>query len=260
MAPQPTISMLLPARGRPANLKASVESVFRLATEPDRVELLVRLDDCDPHLEAELDILETCKSPEHGAIRVFRGPRLGYAQMHQMYNVLARIGRGDWLFLWNDDIEMVTKGWDVLVREAPVYSIQFARRDITATTDYTLPIVGRPVFNALEFHLSMNAYVDAWLVDVAASAGVAVARDDIVFTHHRLNDQTLNEQNDGGRAWGEFNAEAMTALRRADLEKVIASSHYQDRFSRWQGEFRPVTLDYVKLASPAQAFVLAGRR
>lgn len=253
------VSMLLPARGRPDHLAASVGSLFALAKSPDEVEVLARLDDDDPDLEREVQVLSA-----HRNVRVFRGPRLGYAGMHEMYNRLAQIGRGEWLFLWNDDIEMLTGGWDALVREAPPYSVQFVRRDTTPTTDYTLPVLGRPLFEVLG-HISKNAYCDAWISDVSGFAGTSVIRDDVVFRHHRLSDATMHGQSVSGPGeWAKFKTDEQRQWRRDDMEKIMASPLWLGRLDGWDCEFSEhVEVAHIDLASgerAAGAIRLRGRK
>jgi len=257
----PSISMLLPARGRPKHLKLSVESAFDLASIPDTVEFIVLLDDDDPHLREEMQILQAFSFADNIQIGIDR--RLGYSLMHEYYNRSAEAAKGDWLFMWNDDIQMVSNGWDDLVRDAPLFSVQFPRRDITKTSDYTLPVIGRPIYNALG-HLSMNAYCDAWISDFSAFAGTSIVRDDIVFLHHRLDDMTMAGQADGGKEWQRFTEEEQLRMRRADMEKVIAAPGYAARFNGWDIEVNyHIGVDYIKLATNelrAQGVVLKGRR
>lgn len=258
---KPSISILLPARGRPKNLKTSVGSLFDLAAKPDEVEVIVILDDDDSCLREEMGILRDNKYADN--IQVSIDKRLGYSAMHRYYQQCVDAARGDWLFMWNDDIDMVTKGWDDLTRDAPAFCVQFPRRDIVATTDYTLPVVGRPVYEAIG-HYSMNAYCDAWISDYSAFAGTSVIRDDIVFTHHRLADQTLADQADGGKEWHKFTQDEQLKMRRADMEKVISAPGYADRFKGWDIEVNyHVGVDYIKLAARelrAQGVTLKGRR
>lgn len=261
---RPTFSMLLPARGRPKNLRPSVESVFRLASDPERVEVICRFDECDPHLEEEREILssvvrEIGLRPLQIAVGV--GARLGYSRMHEYYNQTAARARGDWLYLWNDDIEAVTPGWDTLLLEAPAFSVQFPRRDTTKTTDYTLPVVGRPVYQALG-HISMNAYCDAWLSDISAYAGTSVVRDDVVFVHHRLDDETLRDQANGNAEWAKFTADEQRKMRREDMERVMAAPGWARRHEDWRCDVVHHEVDYINLAAGerrAQSVVLRGR-
>ncbi len=256
-----TISVLLPARGRATHLKPCIASIFDLADSPDDVEVLVRLDDDDPQFDAECTVL---RAYPPSRVKCFKGPRLGYRGMHVYYNDLADRSAGRWLFFWNDDMVMLTPGWDRLTCEAPEFSVQFPRRDTTKTTDYTLPVVGRPIFEALG-HLSLNAYADAWLSDVSGFAGTSIIRDDIVFMHHRLNDQTLREQSNGGPdEWKKFKGEIQTTLRHADMERLLTAPEYESRFAGWSVEFvEHVGVEHINLCSfyaKAHAYRLTGRR
>lgn len=258
----PRVSLLLPARGRPSNLRASVDSVFALAARPDEVEVVVRLDVDDPHLSTEASYLAT---HPWSRVRVFRGPRLGYGRMHGYYNGLAKLCRSDLLFIWNDDMEMVSDGWDELICDAPRFSVQFPRRDITKTTDYTLPVVGRPLFAALGNRLSSNAYVDAWLSDVSGFSGTSIVRDDVVFKHHRLDDQTLREQGIGGpRQWELFKSDEQKALRRADMDAIMTAPDWASRFDGWNVEYSEhVEVAHINLRAgeaKAGAYRLKGRK
>lgn len=267
-----SISMLLPARGRPANLRTSVQSVFDLAADPDSVEVLVRLDDDDPHLREELAILEGHEARE---VLVGVGPRLGYARMNDYYDALAAQARGDWIFFWNDDTDMVTRAWDELTRQCPLYSVQFPRRDTIPAesrpgydgplySDYTFPVLGRPVLEALDGNMSKNPYCDAWLSDVSGFAGTSVVRPDVVFTHHRLNDQTLADQAGAGKQWQQFSAEQQKAMRIEAMQKVMAHPMWVARFDDWNVErFEHIGVDYIRLLEGerrAGAYRLLGRK
>lgn len=254
------ISMLLPARARPANLKSSVQSVLDLAHKPDEVEILVRLDADDPHLRQEMQILQEPSAE----ILVDVGPRYGYAHMHRYYSELAAQARGEWLFIWNDDTDMVTRGWDSLTLDCPLFSVQFPRRDTTPTTDYTFPVIGRPVFNALGGRVSENAYCDAWLSDVSGFAGTSIIRDDVVFHHHRLNDDTLREQANGNAEWMKFTADDQKAMRIKAMEKIMAAPGWRGRFDEWHvRKVEHIGVDYINLLAGerrACAYQLLGRK
>lgn len=256
--------MLLPARGRPRNLRTSVQSLYDLADDPDSVEVLVRLDDDDPHLQEELTILGG-----FGAREVFVGvgPRLGYQKMHVYFDQLAAQARGEWIFFWNDDTDMLTQGWDALTRECPIYSVQFPRRDTVSCpphSDYTFPVLGRPVFEALGGNMSANPYCDAWLSDVSGFAGTSVVRPDVVFHHHRLNDQTLADQAGAGKDWHQFSAEQQKSMRIEAMQKIMAHPAWATRFDGWDVEpFEHIGVDYINLLAGerrAGAYLLRGRK
>lgn len=255
----PRVSILLPARGRPAGLKSSINSIFDLAAKPDEVEVLVRLDGDDPHLAAEQVFLRSSPTRD---ISIGIGKRIGYAHMHTMYNWCAYHSKGQWLVNWNDDMTMITEGWDALLCDAPSYCVQFPRRDTTPTSDCTVPITNRSIYEVLG-HLSLNAYCDAWISDFSAFAGTSVIRDDIVFHHDRLNDQTLRDQGVvGTAAWGLFTTQEQKTARRRDMDKIMAAPPYAKRFDGWRTETVFHQIDHLQLAAgeaKARAYALKGR-
>lgn len=210
------VSVLLPARGRPDGFARALGSLCRLARDSRRVEVLARVDNDDPTAYPET-------MPEFARYVLVRGPRLGYRHVFEHFNELAGIARGDWLVNWNDDVEMLTTYWDDLLRLGPPYSIQFLRRDILERADTTFPVTGRSVYEAMG-HLSLQTHADDWLRVVAELSGTGFWRDDIVFHHYRLSDQTSRERDSGGYDLAGFQSPDMQAKMVADAERVRAAA------------------------------------
>jgi hypothetical protein len=105
------ISVLVPSRGRPGELAGALASLRDRAISPGRVEYLVALDADDPadYGEALAGVY---------AIHV-AAERYGYQHLHLYWNELAKLARGDWLMMWNDDTAMLTAGWDNIIRGQP---------------------------------------------------------------------------------------------------------------------------------------------
>lgn len=207
------ISVLIPTRGRPENLRASIDSCYALAAHPERVEVIVGADLDDPCLPEIVDI-----ASEYDAVLWVSDVRYGYPRLHEYFNGLARRARGAWLIHWNDDSEMRTRGWDDLLCDAPPVAVQFLRIDERPTADPTFPVTSRAVYEAMG-HLSLNAHCDAWISDVSWWAGCQVQRDDIVIKHHLLADQTARERTD---EMTPFKGPEQTALRAKDIAAVKA--------------------------------------
>ena len=93
------ISILLPTRGRTDALKTSLDSLFDLADDVGKLELLLGMDDDDA---ASSQWVQENLLPDLDNVYV---------------NALARHSSGDWFFFWNDDAVMLTQGWDTRVRE-----------------------------------------------------------------------------------------------------------------------------------------------
>jgi glycosyltransferase involved in cell wall biosynthesis len=105
------ISVIFPSRGRPKSLMRTVRQLRDLAYDPWALEILVAVDPDD---------IDTLFAVQDGAFRVLvQNARWGYTNFHIYCNNLAKIANGDWLFLWNDDLEMQTRDWDERIREQP---------------------------------------------------------------------------------------------------------------------------------------------
>jgi len=181
------ISVLLPTRGRREVLKSSLESLISKAKDPEKLELLLGIDEDD---EGAREYIEKEIAPmlrEHKVecrANVFKP--LGYENLHVYVNTLAGSASGDWLFFWNDDGVMVTDGWDEVIRS---YTGQFkllAPHDNHNGHPYAIfPIVPRDWFMLLD-HLSQNAQNDAWLSHIAYMLDI-FERIDVEFIHDRAD-------------------------------------------------------------------------
>lgn len=181
------ISVLLPTRGRREVLKSSLESLISKASDPERVELLLGIDDDDEGVKEYIEKEIAPMLREHRVecrANIFKP--LGYENLHVYVNTLAGNASGDWLFFWNDDGVMVTEGWDDVIRS---YTGQFkllAPRDNHDGHPYAIfPIVPRDWFTLID-HLSQNAQNDAWLSHIAYMLDI-FERIDVEFIHDRAD-------------------------------------------------------------------------
>lgn len=103
-------SILLPSREKPNQFRVAVESVFK--TAGTHVEVIARVDEDDPLLQSYIDLRVM-------VTRLIIGPRLtGYGSNHVFYEDCAKLSRGDVLVLWNDDMQMETKDWDLVYKKS----------------------------------------------------------------------------------------------------------------------------------------------
>jgi hypothetical protein len=147
------ISVLCPTRGRPEALDRSIRSLRDTASDP--VEILLRVDDDD--------------QPPDGGDRVLTGRRVGYEQMHLMYDELAAEASGEWLFLWNDDAVMLTDCWDDVVHEHDPDLI------LNPATNHGPTLTPFPIVPAwmprLLGHFSLNRHCDSWWEEIGRRLG-----------------------------------------------------------------------------------------
>jgi hypothetical protein len=99
------ISLLLPSRKRPVVFSRMVKSVRETATNP--VEIVARFDEDD---------LESAESARQDGAVVIVGPR--YREITNMWNECFDVCSGDICAQWNDDVVVVTPGWDLMVERA----------------------------------------------------------------------------------------------------------------------------------------------
>lgn len=168
------ISVLCPTRGRPDSLAHSLHTLHRNAV--GRVEYLLAVDRDD-----------TPPDPRRLPSRttIWRTERHGYAGLHRYYNHLARNASGDWLFLWNDDAEMLTPGWDEIVgRHTPAV--------LNPATNHGPGLVPFPVVPSVWVarlgHFSLNQHCDSWWQEIGHRLGRLV--DVPVEVRHRRADLT----------------------------------------------------------------------
>jgi glycosyltransferase involved in cell wall biosynthesis len=228
MASDTIISVLLPTRGRKETLKRSLESLISTATLPNKIELLLGIDDDDKevteYIKTEIAPLLKQYNVECRA-SVFKP--LGYENLHTYVNTLAGHSNGEWLFFWNDDAVMNSQGWDDVIRS---YNGQFK---LLAPTDnheghpYAIfPIVPRDWYMLLD-HLSQNAQNDAWLSHIAYMLDI-FERTTINVTHDRAditgnnNDPTFQN-----RKYMEGNPDDPRDFGHPNLQKMRVASAYK---------------------------------
>ena len=110
---------------------------------------------------------------------------LGYEQLNVYVNLLAHSSTGNWLFLWNDDALMQTKGWDDIVES---YDGQF--KCLAPKDNHDHPFAIFPLIPADWFTLcdawSINAQNDTWVSVIARMNGI-FERVDIEILHDRAD-------------------------------------------------------------------------
>ena len=107
---------MVPSRGRPGPLRRTLANVRDTASHPERVEILVRLDDDDTPSLGIKDSLHAECAP--CSLRVLVGPRgKGYADMHRFFNEMAAQAKGDYVMVFSDDGRFVTSNWLQAIEE-----------------------------------------------------------------------------------------------------------------------------------------------
>ena len=158
-----SIAVLLPTRGRSDALERSVKSLFELADNLDNIQLMLGFDDDDTEgISAFEDLLQPWLD-EHGVnYTAMSFAPLGYTRLNEYVNTLAHASDADWLFFWNDDAFVETKGWDTVIES---HTGEFKLLAVHTHNDHPysiFPIAPRAWLDHMG-HLSPHQISDAWL-------------------------------------------------------------------------------------------------
>ncbi|HYH65503.1 MAG TPA: glycosyltransferase [Urbifossiella sp.] len=100
LARTPTLSLIVPTRGRPRQLHRFLRSLAATTLRPSRIEIVLVVD-ADDHES------QVVRWP---GVRVMVGPP--GRTMGELNRAGAAAARGEWLMLLNDDVVSRTRGWD----------------------------------------------------------------------------------------------------------------------------------------------------
>lgn len=187
-----TISVLCPTRGRPGILACTLRLLRHLARKPERIEILLYVDDDDP-IDYASDVwpkLEARgKPPVLGY--VIRGPRYGYPGLNNCFNTLAKQASGRWLLLFNDDVFMATPNWDVVL-DGVTDDVCVALTEANhGRNPCIFPFFTKSLVD-ITGHMSLNTHSDTWIEEVGRAAGIAKEVPITVF-HAMLDDDLAKE-------------------------------------------------------------------
>lgn len=223
------IDLLVASRGRPHRLHEMIASAYKTATHRGALQVLVRVDEDDPHVYDYTTVLA-----EGWLVRYIKGAR---KPVPALMGDLQSLSHAPILFQGSDDILFRTDGWDERVRgvyrqwpdrlfiaspnsgfgrdkcEHFAYSREWAR--IVGTEGWT------------EFR---HFYLDQWMEELARPLGRWVFMRDVVAEHMHAkykkadNDATYQAkrvENFSGQD-GETYA-GLTPVRQAQLDRLRAA-------------------------------------
>ena len=216
------VSVLLPSRGRPDALRAALRNLAETCEKPERVEILVRLDDDDAAALAVRDSLAAECAPVD--LRIIVGPRGGgYRTFHNFVNELCAVARGDFLFLYNDDSRIETRGWDrqTAAERENLCVLNPATPENPSRNIF--PLAHRKVVEILG-RFSPIPFCDAWVQDVADAAGVHREMPLFVIRHLRdeMADATFAETSAAQQYAQDTYRSAASAFRRGRDAGILA--------------------------------------
>ncbi len=216
------ITALLPSRGRPEALAASIQSLRKKALRPDQVEILVA---ADPDDQATATTAFGLGCP------CWIAPvRYGYSRLNLYFDELTKLAGGEWLMLWNDDARMETFGWDAVVaapRTEPPIHVLDLWVDGHSPDLCTFPVISREIYQAAGGYSPHTCHCDTWWQDIGRALGV-IAPVPIRVDHQRAdltgqhNDTTYHEGLAGYRS-AEFYGPEVQGHMRDTIERIQAA-------------------------------------
>lgn len=202
----PDISVLIPSRGNPSGLFNTVAMLLSRASAPQLVEVIVRLDFDDTAIP---EYVRNC-FPQKTII----GPPHGYAS-NEYYEDCLRLSRGRLIWVFNDDVEVQTHGWDARYQEA-LALIPFGVAGAHIKGDHyqwCMPMVQREVFDRAGCFCPSEETCDRIFESYGRQSGRGVIAD-VVLNHPQ------RPLEDGSQ--------------RAEKYKY-AQSHWAEMCAKWDG-------------------------
>jgi hypothetical protein len=253
------ISILLPTRGRTDALKTSLDSLFDLADDVGKLELLLGMDDDDA---ASSQWVQENLLPDLDArgidYTLLHFEPLGYARLNVYVNALARHSSGDWFFFWNDDAVMLTQGWDTRVREK---TSEFCGIRIPTHNCHPyaiFPIIPRAWLDICGY-LSDHQLNDAWISQISYILDIMI-NVDIDVRHDRFDLTGANQDDTYQRRVmfefdpsdpRDFNYPSRRQQRMQDAVKISNFLTAQGRNMTWFGRVLKGQQDpWAKMTGP----------
>jgi len=182
------ISILLPTRNRFEHCSNFIKSAISLASEPQSIEILLKIDNDDKSMTENLDKLPY----QENLVFVFSDRMGGYDSLPEFMNMLYEKSTGDWLYLGGDDSVILTKKWDELFYK---YDGEFVcLNHLPAFPNgetFNFPIISRKIAEVIG-HVTMAVFFDSYLWRLTKEFGLIVY---IPLSIHHLHDKLKDELN-----------------------------------------------------------------
>lgn len=190
------ISIILPSRGRPEKLKEVIQAIADTVSNPENIEVIIRVDDDDP--DSYLFGLPLF-------CRVISGPRL--ESKVAVYNESIGMANGDLLMPMGDDSFLISKGWDEIIeKEFAKYPdkilLLYGKDGIHNQRLATHFIISRKMADALGYFsptLFKAYFGDNFMTDLAVRIRRIKYNPEIVIEHRAAHvgkakdDETFND-------------------------------------------------------------------
>lgn len=179
------ITILLPTRKRTQMVQKSVAGLLDLASDAKRIHIAVAYDHDDEESAKYFasHSWHNLVEPTGATQSVHEIQRLGWMDLHEYYNQLARSIDSDWYFIWNDDAFMRSFGWDQEIHNQGNTKNMLSMESNGKLPDSTLfPCVNKLWVDTFGM-IGMNP-VDQWIQDITYEIGCYKRIDSKIFHDH----------------------------------------------------------------------------
>ena len=199
------ISLLLATRGRTDALTRSVESIFNMADQPEKLQLLLAFDRDDEigkkHFNQTLQPWLDSRNYNYTAM-IFEP--MGYLKLNVYNNKMAAQASAPWLVIWNDDAIMETRGWDsVILRHTGEFKLLafHTHRDHPYSIFPILPYEWYELLGYISPHATQDGWLSqqAYMLDIWERIPVDVKHDRYDLTGNNRDDTFLRRSMLEGR-------------------------------------------------------------
>jgi hypothetical protein len=185
------ISILLPTRNRFEHLSRFINSAISLASEPNSIEILLKIDNDDINTIDNLDKLPY----QENLIFVYSDKMGGYDSLADFMNMLYERSSGDWIYLAGDDSVIKTPEWDKLFYQ---YDNQFVCLNHLPTypngETFNFPIISRKIAEVIG-HVTQAVFFDSYLMRLTKEFSlVRHIPLQIEHLHDKLKDELTEEK------------------------------------------------------------------
>jgi glycosyltransferase involved in cell wall biosynthesis len=189
------VSILIPSINGYNLLVTCIESIFENSTGSNDIEVLIKLDFGDEIISKLNDL------PYWQNLKIIISERgLGYGEIHNFINDMAKLANGDWLQPLNDDTIMKTKNWDKYLENYDPQKPWILRHQpcegrVGDIGDYYFPYISRKYYETVGRITGCPSY-DGYLLMIANELGIW-ERVPITILHRDLHEiKQVPEKND----------------------------------------------------------------
>ena len=215
------ITILLPTRKRTKMVQKSVAGLLDLTRDAKRIHIAVAYDHDDEESQTYFSSFSwhNLVEPTGATQSVHEIQRLGWMDLHEYYNHLAKSVDSAWYFIWNDDAYMRSYAWDQEIFDNNNPTQMLSMESNGKRPESTLfPCVSKLWVDTFGM-IGMNP-VDQWIQDITYEIGCYKRISSEIFHDHfqftgNNNDEVYQETSKNKK----FTKRAYKTTEMAELKK-----------------------------------------